>query len=38
MIHTVLEYLNSGRGEAMTEEMNSCILRTCQEIQKKPWN
>jgi len=35
MIHTVLEYLNSGRGEAMTEEMNRCILRTCQETQKK---
>lgn len=35
MIHTVLEYLNSGRGEEMTEEMNLCVLATCQETLKK---
>ena len=35
MIETVLQYLNSGRGCEMTEEMNQCILRTCQETLKK---
>lgn len=35
MIETVLQYLNSGRGGEMTEEMNQCILRTCQETLKK---
>lgn len=34
MIETVLEFLNSGRGELMTEEMNRCVLRTCQETLK----
>ena len=35
MIETGLQYLNSGRGCEMTEEMNQCILRTCQETLKK---
>lgn len=35
MIETVLQYLNSDRGCEMTEEMNQCILRTCQETLKK---
>lgn len=35
MIMDVLEYLNSGRGDDMTGEMNECILRTCQETLKK---
>lgn len=35
MIHTVLEYLNSGRGTEMTDEMNRCVLDTCQETLKK---
>ena len=35
MIETVLQYLNSGRRCEMTEEMNQCILRTCQETLKK---
>lgn len=35
MIETVLEYLNSGRGTEMTDEMNQCVLRTCQETLKK---
>ncbi len=35
MIHQVLEYLNSGRGEEMTEEMNRCVLDTCQETLKR---
>lgn len=35
MIETVLQYLNSGRGEEMTEEMNRCVLQTCQETLKK---
>lgn len=35
MLDTVLEYLNAGRGEEMTEEMNRCILKTCQETLKK---
>ena len=35
MIEQVLSYLNSGRGEEMTEEMNRCVLRTCQETLKK---
>jgi len=35
MINTVLEYLNSGRGCEMSEEMNQYILRTCQETIKK---
>ena len=35
MIETVLQYLNSGRGEEMTEEMNRCVLHTCQETLKK---
>ena len=30
MLDTVLSYLNSGRGEELTEEMNRCILDTCQ--------
>ena len=34
MIETVLAYLNSGRGEEMTEEMNRCVLNTCQETLK----
>ena len=34
MLKTVLEYLNSGRGCEMTDEMNSCILATCQETLK----
>ena len=35
MIDIVLDYLNSGRGNEMTDEMNQCILRTCQETLKK---
>lgn len=35
MIHTVLNYLNAGRGEEMTEEMNQCVLKTCQETLMK---
>lgn len=35
MIETVLNLLNSGRGDALTEEMNQCILQTCQETLKK---
>lgn len=35
MIETVLAYLNSGRGEEMTEEMNQCVLKTCQETLKR---
>ena len=35
MIHQVLEYLNSGRGEEMTEEMNRCVLNMCQETLKR---
>lgn len=35
MIETVLSYLNSGRGDEMTDEMNQCILRTCQETLMK---
>lgn len=35
MIEKVLEYLNSGRGEEMTDEMNRCVLDICQETQKK---
>ena len=34
VIETVLAYLNSGRGEEMTEEMNRCVLYTCQETLK----
>ena len=30
MIEKVLEYLNTGRGEEMTEEMNRCVLAQCQ--------
>jgi len=35
MINTVLEYLNTGRGEEMTEEMNLCVLETCQQTLRK---
>ena len=35
MIHTVLNYLNAGRGEEMTEEMNQCVLKTGQETLMK---
>ena len=35
MVDKVLMYLNSGRGEELTDEMNQCILRTCQETLKK---
>lgn len=35
MIETVLAYLNSGRGSEMTDEMNQCILKTCQETLRK---
>ena len=35
MIETVLTWLNSGRGSEMTEEMNQCVLRTCQDTLKK---
>lgn len=35
MINTVLSYLNSGRGEELTAEMNQCILQVCQETLKK---
>lgn len=35
MINQVLEYLNSSRGSEMTEEMNLCVLATCQETIKK---
>jgi acetyltransferase-like isoleucine patch superfamily enzyme len=35
MIDIVLSYLNSGRGEEITDEMNQCILQTCQETRKK---
>jgi len=35
MLETVLEYLNTGRGNELTEEMNRCILATCQETLKK---
>lgn len=31
MIGTVLIYLNSGRGCELTDEMNQCVLRTCQD-------
>lgn len=34
MIETVLEYLNSGRGEEITPEMDLCILDTCQQTLK----
>ena len=35
MIEAVLNLLNSGRGDALTEDMNQCILLTCQETLKK---
>ena len=35
MIDTVLSYLNSGRSDELTAEMNQCILDTCQETLKK---
>lgn len=35
MIEAVLNLLNSGRGDALTEDMNQCILQTCQETLKK---
>ena len=35
MIDVVLEYLNTGRGSELTEEMNQCILAVCQETLKK---
>lgn len=35
MIDLVLEYLNTGRGSEMTDEMNGCILNTCQETIRK---
>ena len=35
MLSMVLSYLNSGRGEEMTEEMDQCVLQTCQETLKK---
>lgn len=35
MLDTVLNYLNSGRGDALTDEMNACILATCQETLKR---
>lgn len=31
MIETGLAYLNSGRGEEMSDEMNQCVLDTCQQ-------
>ena len=31
MIDTGLAYLNSGRGEEMSDEKNQCILDTCQQ-------
>jgi len=34
VIELVLSYLNSGRGEELTDEMNACILRICQETLK----
>lgn len=34
MINEVLSWLNSGRGEQMTQEMNQCVLDTCQETLK----
>lgn len=35
MIDEVLAYLNSGRGSEITDEMNQCILRTCQDTLRK---
>lgn len=35
MLNTVLDYLNTGRGEEMTEEMNLCVLETCQQTLRK---
>ena len=35
MLNTVLEYLNTGRGEEMTEQMNQCVLDTCQQTLRK---
>jgi len=35
MIDVVLEYLNTGRGSELTEEMNQCMLAVCQETLKK---
>lgn len=35
MIDTVLAYLNTGRGNELTDEMNQCILRTCQETLRR---
>ena len=35
MIDVVLEYLNTGRGEELTDEMNQCILAVCQETLRK---
>ena len=35
MIDTVLAFLNSGRGDELTDEMNLCILDTCQETLKR---
>ena len=35
MIDIVLTYLNSGRGNERTDEMNRCILDTCQQTLKK---
>ena len=35
MIDTVLSYLNSGRGDELTDEMNACILSTCQETLRR---
>lgn len=35
MLKSVLEYLNTGRGEEMTEDMNLCVLETCQQTLRK---
>ena len=35
MIETVLTWLNTGRGSEMTDEMNRCVLQTCQETLRK---
>lgn len=35
MINKVLSYLNSGKGHELTDEMNACILATCQETLKQ---